>query len=222
MEAAWERVLPLQALELAAEYEVACQDEYRSELRKDLAKAPLREWVAGLVGLMDEREDVQFSWEYHLEYWEAARALERGEDWRLFRPGLEKLKSRADAQRHSRYRHRELRYCLPRFEATFETCAENEAARQLILTDIALRKFKLHHNGAIPETLRELTPEFLAPASGHDVFGGGDLKYRASPDGSYLLYSVGIDGADNGGDAALSSEGSPLWDSRDMVWSCCR
>ena len=218
MEAAWERVLPLPVVERAAEGEVAGLEEVRSELRKELAKAPLRERAGALVGLMDEGWDIQFSLEYFLAYWEAARALERGENWSVFRPGLETLKSRANTQLHSRYRHLELRYCLPHFDATFETCAGNEAARQLLLTDIALRRFKLHHNGALPKTLRELTPEFLAPASGHDVFGGGDLQYRANPDGSYLLYSVGRDGTDDGGDASWGSGQTPFWDSRDMAW----
>ena len=167
---------------------------------------------------MDEDQDIQFSLEYFLAYWEAARALERGKNWTALRPGLETLKSTASAQFHSHYRHTELRYLLPPFDAIFETCAGNEAARQLLLTDIALKRFKLHHNGAIPKTLRELTPDFLASGSGHDVFGEGDLKYRANPDGSYLLYSVGRDGSDDGGDASFGSGETPFWDARDMVW----
>ena len=175
-----------------------------------------------MVGLMDEGEDIQFSLEYFLAYWEATRALEQGADWKALRPSVEKLNSSAYAARHSRYRHAVLRYALPRLDIVFETGAQNEAARQLILTDIAVRRFKLHHSGAVPKTLRELTPEFLGPASGHDVFGGGDLKYRANADGSYLLHSVGIDGVDDGGDASVVSGGSLFWHSPDMVWPLCR
>src|SRR5262249_24417341 len=101
---------------------------------------------------------------------------------------------------------------------TFESCAQSEAARQLMLAEVAIRRFKLHHQGAVPQNLSDLTPEFLSPASGRDIFCAGDLKYRANPDGSYMLYSVGLDGVDGGGDDSVSDGKQRFWESRDMLW----
>jgi hypothetical protein len=177
----------------------------------------LHDRLLGVVGQLDSGEDANFLLQYHLGYYEAARALQHGESWNTLRPGLDKLKSAAFPKLHSRYRHLGLRTMLSKIESTFENCASTEAARQLLLVDLAIRRFKLRHDGTLPKSLRQLTPEFLNPASGHDIFGTGDLKYRANPDGTYLLYSVGIDGVDNGGDDSLIGE-QPFWNSRDMVW----
>lgn len=49
-----------------------------------------------------------------------------------------------------------------------------------------------------------------------------DFKYQANPDGSYSLYSVGVDGVDNEGDTSVSPGEKPFWYSRDMVWPYCR
>ena len=109
------------------------------------------------------------------------------------------------------------------FETVFADAIRAEAGRQLLLADVAVRKFRLRHNGTPPKTLRELSPDFLNVASGHDPFSGGDLKYRLIPDGSYLLYSVGIDGVDNGGDLSVDKgQGLFFWGSRDMAWPSCQ
>ena len=72
------------------------------------------------------------------------------------------------------------------------------AMRRLLLVELALMSFRETH-GRIPQQLDELVPEFL-PAVPQDPFGAGSLKYRLIADGkSYLLYSVGADGVDNGG-----------------------
>jgi hypothetical protein len=51
---------------------------------------------------------------------------------------------------------------------------------------------------------------------------GQPLRYHLRPDGSFLLYSVGEDGKDNGGDAtpadSTSMAGKLWWKARDAVW----
>jgi hypothetical protein len=94
-----------------------------------------------------------------------------------------------------------------------------ETARRLVVTAIALKRFQSKH-GKFPETLAGLSPEFL-PAMPMDPNDGKPLKYRPDGDGTFLLYSVGEDGTDDGGDAGGSSSklGSWYWlRARDWVW----
>jgi hypothetical protein len=93
-----------------------------------------------------------------------------------------------------------------------------EAARQIVLAAIALKRFELRHK-KYPNDLAELVPEFLA-AVPRDPVDGTPLKYRLRPDGTFLLYSVGEDGEDNGGDATsfLSSKTFPWQKGKDWVW----
>ena len=220
MAAAWERITPLRAAEFAAEGELVWAAEMAPEMQKELAQASFRERLLGVVGQLDLDRDAEFLLRYHLAFYDAARALQRGENWNILRPGVDKFKSAAYPKRISRYRHLGLRMMLSRVESTLEDSALAEAAKQLLLVDLSIRRFKLRH-GMLPKTLRELTPEFLNPDSGHDVYGTGDLKYRPNPDSTYLLYSVGVDGVDNGGDDSLIGD-QRFWNSRDMVWPSCR
>jgi hypothetical protein len=66
----------------------------------------------------------------------------------------------------------------------------------LLRTHLALRRFWLAER-KYPKTLDELSPAFL-PAAPLDPFSGRSLIYHRMPEG-YRLYSVGQDGADNGG-----------------------
>ena len=96
-----------------------------------------------------------------------------------------------------------------------------EIERSLLVTAIALKRFHLKH-GSYPAELSALTPEILREPW-RDPMDGKPLRYRLNPDGSFLLYSVGDDGVDNGGDPSLpkpSSDGSAKrwWQARDAVW----
>jgi hypothetical protein len=83
----------------------------------------------------------------------------------------------------------------------FDKVMRVEAAKQLIVTTIALKRYQLKH-GNFPEKLSELTPEFLA-AVPLDPVDGQPLRYRRNPDGTFRLYSVGENGKDDGGDPSL-------------------
>ena len=75
--------------------------------------------------------------------------------------------------------------------------AEAEARRRIIITALALERYRSKH-GAYPATLAELTPEWLKTPL-PDFMDGQPLRYRLDTDGHFLLYSVGLDGVDNGG-----------------------
>lgn len=76
-----------------------------------------------------------------------------------------------------------------------------EAAKRLTVTAMALRRYQLKH-GNYPPTLNSLTPEFIS-AVPLDAVDGKPLRYRPNADGTFLLYSVGENGKDNGGDPSL-------------------
>jgi hypothetical protein len=93
-----------------------------------------------------------------------------------------------------------------------------EAARQLALTAIALKRFQLKH-GSYPENLSALVPEYLS-ATPTDPVDGSPLRYRRNGDDSFLLYSIGEDMSDDGGDPTSARSANTLsWQrGRDLVW----
>lgn len=75
--------------------------------------------------------------------------------------------------------------------------AKAEAQRRLIITAIALERYRGKH-GSYPKALSELAPEFLKVVP-VDFMDGLPLRYRLTEDGHFILYSVGLDCVDNGG-----------------------
>jgi len=61
----------------------------------------------------------------------------------------------------------------------------------------ALERFRLG-TGAYPDTLRELVPKFLAELP-HEPTNGEPFRYRREEKEGYVLYSIGLDGIDDGG-----------------------
>ena len=77
-----------------------------------------------------------------------------------------------------------------------EIRTRSQADSVLLQTDLALRLFRLDH-GRWPESLAALSPEYLSETP-LDPYSAEPLRYRAIVD-SFLLYSVGEDGRDDGG-----------------------
>jgi len=95
---------------------------------------------------------------------------------------------------------------------------DSEATRELAVTAIALKRFQIA-GGSHPAALDELVPKFLAKTP-IDPFDGQPLRYRRNADGTFLLYSVGSDGQDNGGEATprVTSNKPQFLNGRDIVW----
>ena len=94
-----------------------------------------------------------------------------------------------------------------------------ETLRELTVAAIALKRYELRHGKPAPN-LAALVPEFL-PAMPRDYMDGQPLRYRLNSDGSFLFYSVGQDGRDDGGDATPTSGAGArpnLQNGRDLVW----
>lgn len=76
--------------------------------------------------------------------------------------------------------------------------AEAEARRRLLITAIALERYRGRH-GSYPERLQQLVPELLQQPP-IDFMDGKPLRYQLTEDGHFVLYSVGLDCVDNGGE----------------------
>jgi hypothetical protein len=106
---------------------------------------------------------------------------------------------------------------IPNYTKACATAVHGETERQLTLAAIALKRFQLRH-GQLPPSLEALVPELLSAAP-YDYLGAKPLGYRLKADGSYVLYSVGDDTKDDGGDPTpLPGQPGGLWSGRDAVW----
>jgi hypothetical protein len=76
-----------------------------------------------------------------------------------------------------------------------------EAMKRMSVAAIGLKRFQLRR-GKLPESLSQLTPEIL-PAVPLDPVDGQPLRYRRNADGTFVLYSVGPNNRDDGGDPSL-------------------
>jgi hypothetical protein len=88
---------------------------------------------------------------------------------------------------------------------------------EMVTAAIALERYYARHH-TYPEHLDALVPAFVKRVP-VDYMDGKDLRYRLQPDGSYLLYSVGKNGVDDGGDPTPAGDSS--WGflrGRDWVW----
>ena len=73
--------------------------------------------------------------------------------------------------------------------------------------------------GQYPESLAELTPQFIGQLP-LEVIDGAPMRYRRTSDGKFVLYSIGWNGTDDGGTPGLSGDtsGKPDFTQGDWVW----
>jgi hypothetical protein len=108
------------------------------------------------------------------------------------------------------------RLIVPALGQAATRLAYGQASVDLVRTAMALERCRLAR-GAFPESLDALAPQFIAKVP-HDVIGGQPLKYRRTPEGSFVLYSVGWNEKDDGGVAGFDKEGAVDMQSGDWVW----
>lgn len=95
-----------------------------------------------------------------------------------------------------------------------ESTAKAETQRDMVVAAIALYRYKKAH-GQYPEKLEELAPAYLTKLP-VDWFVAKPMQYRKRSDGTYLLYSVGVDLKDDGGQPG--EKGGLFTQTGDMVW----
>jgi hypothetical protein len=149
----------------------------------------------------------------------ALRLLQQHQTWGEAQRALDKVFARVNEISSSpkRYRYLFSMMSIPNFSRAAQNAIRGETERRLTVAVLALTRFQMRH-GKFPSRLNELVPEFLA-AEPYDPMSGKGLVYRLKPDGSFVLYSVGEDGIDNGGDATPTAGKKPgFWDGLDAVW----
>jgi hypothetical protein len=110
------------------------------------------------------------------------------------------------------------RLVLPSLAKAATRFAYGQASVDLARTAMALERCRLAR-GAFPESLDALAPQFIAKIP-RDVIGGQPLKYRRTPEGAFVLYSVGWNEKDDGGVAGFDKDGAVDMQSGDWIWRC--
>jgi hypothetical protein len=94
-----------------------------------------------------------------------------------------------------------------------------EVKKALCISAIAISRYRLRHS-TLPAGLESLAPDFIKRVP-VDPMDGRTLRYRRISESKYLLYSVGEDTQDDGGNAQPRVLGHPfseITDGRDIVW----
>ena len=97
-----------------------------------------------------------------------------------------------------------VRTSLPVFSFISNKFAQAQTILDQAATACALEKCYLDHH-TYPTTLAELVPTYLDRIP-NDVIDDAPMRYRLTTDGRYQLYSIGLDGHDDGGTIAWSAD----------------
>jgi hypothetical protein len=201
--------------------------EERSGWEKTLSDVPGGEAVANFLKKEVYCRLWRFTWLdqdqlRYLRYLEKLIALSRDA---VREKSLQKIQPLVDGlalkfQNHGLYNH--LRYpsvmSVNTLSRVLARAMRAETERSLVMAALALKRYQVRH-GALPQSLSELVPEFL-PAEPVDYMDGHPLRFRVQPEIGFLLYSVGEDGHDDGGDASLlpGKTSRVTWNRKDAVW----
>jgi hypothetical protein len=90
-----------------------------------------------------------------------------------------------------------------------------QVRKECLVAAVAAHRYKFKH-GNFPARLEDLVPEFVSSLP-HDWMSGKPLRYRLLENGRFLVYSVGEDRVDNGGDAPPEN-GKSLRNLPDIAW----
>jgi hypothetical protein len=103
----------------------------------------------------------------------------------------------------------------PSLDRVYETAYRVRVSRHLAATALAVRLYMLEHDGALPESLEALVPDYL-PAVPIDSMDGKPLRYDPTRG---VLWSTGADLVDNDGDSKSKhpDRGWDLWNAPDVV-----
>jgi hypothetical protein len=237
LQCAWESIDLLEGLENALVAERASGVELWSKLRQSSGsqmRSALYPGGGGASGLEAFAEDCLLLPAYRmtsinedelfrLQSIQAAvtalRSVRLGQAWNESKAGLDAAV--AEARRLSSSPMR-LRYwfstmTVPNCQRASDIGVRVETEKRMTVVAIAVKRYQVRHSKS-PASLAELVPEFLTTVP-LDCLSGRPFRYRPRADGQFLLYSVGEDGRDDGGDATPAATGKlGLWEGRDAVW----
>jgi len=105
---------------------------------------------------------------------------------------------------------------LPALGNAAKKFAYAQESVDLVRVAIALERYRLAH-GEYPESFDVLSPQFITKLP-HDVINGQPLHYRRTSDGQFVLYSVGWNETDDGGEIGPNKFGTVDISKGDWVW----
>jgi hypothetical protein len=108
------------------------------------------------------------------------------------------------------------RLLLPSLGNAAKKFAAGQNSVNLARVAIALERYRLTH-GEYPQSLDMLLPQFIAKIS-HDIINGQPLHYHHTSGGQFILYSVGWNETDDGGEVGFTKGGSMDVNTGDWVW----
>jgi hypothetical protein len=113
--------------------------------------------------------------------------------------GLEAAKAwSASIKAKGPFDHVYSRILLPALELALERSAIAVAELRTAQGALAIERYRLAHNNALPDTLNQLVPQYLKSVP-QDPFDGRPLRFKKHPSRGYTVYSIGRDRQDNGG-----------------------
>jgi hypothetical protein len=89
------------------------------------------------------------------------------------------------------------RLAMPAYDTIIRQTLFIEARNRLTVAALAVERYSLARGG-LPKSLEELKPGFLDELP-VDPMSGSAVRYRVGPTGGAVIWSVGIDGKDDGG-----------------------
>jgi hypothetical protein len=145
------------------------------------------------------------------------RQFEATGDWPGFQSGGEYRSMYAEIQAGS-VRHVMARMLTPTLDKAVQAHYRCVADRRLAAVALAAGWYAAEHGGRLAATLGELVPKYL-PAIPMDPMSAGGavpLRYRGAGENP-VVYSVGTDGVDDGGEGLRVEELFDRWRGRDAV-----
>jgi hypothetical protein len=111
------------------------------------------------------------------------------------------------------------RLLFPAFGKSHAKTARAQVILDQVTVACAAERYRIA-NGQYPEKLEALVPRFIERIP-TDVINGKPLGYRRTDDGQFVLYSVGWNQKDDGGQLVFRKVTSPRQDvdQGDWVWS---
>ena len=100
---------------------------------------------------------------------------------------------------------------IPNTAKATQTLAFNQTKANEAQIACALERYRLAH-GEYPGTLDALVPQLIEKLP-HDLIGGNPVIYRPTAEGKFLLYSIGWNETDDGG-----QDGGNDFTIGDWVW----
>jgi hypothetical protein len=107
------------------------------------------------------------------------------------------------------------RMIMPAVSRLPRIACQAQSAGDMAAIAIASERYRLAA-GTLPAALDALVPQYLAKVP-LDPIDRQPLRYRPA-DGAYVLYSVGANGVDDGGQVAHTGKADVGFDKGDWVW----